>query len=445
MFCDEVIVRFIAGAGGKGCVSFRREKYIPRGGPDGGDGGVGGSIILEADENINTLSEFNTHKQFRADSGKPGRGQRQHGASAEDLILKVPIGTLVYDEKKKKILSDLAHDRDRFVAARGGRGGYGNAHFATSVRQAPIFAERGEPGHETTLFLELKLVGDVGIVGLPSAGKSTLLSRISKARPKIGNYPFTTLVPNLGVVSLVPFGGEPEKSFVACDIPGLIEDAHKGKGLGVTFLKHIMRNRMIVHLIDISGENLVQDYKTILQELSAFDPKLAKKPQVIAFNKADILPEKIVKEKIAAFKKHLPKLRTKIFVISCATGKGIKELLFHVWDMLEAFKAKERKKKAPPPTIQKTPTFKIFKPHLEDEDKQFLVSVIRKKKPRVFRVSGKRIEQIVVMSDLKNDQALQRVYNVLHKMRILQELKRTGAKPGDEIQIGMQIVKYIEL
>lgn len=436
MFCDEVTVEFIAGRGGNGCIAFRREKFVPRGGPNGGEGGKGGSIFLEADENINTLAQFNTQKIFRAQSGEPGKGKDCGGSDAPDLILSVPIGTIIFDEKKKTLLGDLTKNGERFLVARGGKGGFGNAHFKSSTRQAPTFAEFGEPGEEKKWTLELKLVADVGIIGLPSVGKSTLISRISNARPKIADYHFTTIIPNLGLVSMKPFGGSIKQSFLACDLPGLIEDAHKGKGLGIQFLKHVARNRVLVHLIDVNALDPVQDFKTINAELKAFDKTLAKKPQIVAFNKIDTIDSETLKEVTNDFLKRNRAVK-KIFAFSCVTGKGLKELLFAVWKLLE------KTTKKPADVVIKPSSFKIFRPHLEEDPKYYEVKLVKKgKKHSCFSVTGRRIEQIVIMTDFLNPEGVARVYDVFEKMSINKRLRSIGAKFGDEILVGKQTVVY---
>jgi GTP-binding protein len=443
MFCDEVTVHFIAGRGGNGCIAFRREKYVPRGGPIGGDAGRGGSIFLQADENINTLAEFNTKKVFRAPYGEHGLGKGMGGSDAPDMFLPVPVGTVIFDARsaKKNLLGDLKNHGEQFLVARGGKGGFGNAHFKSSTRQAPRFAELGEPGEEKTYVLELKLVADVGIIGLPSVGKSTLLSRISNARPKIADYPFTTLVPNLGLVTLKPFGGSLQQNFLACDLPGLIEDAHKGKGLGIQFLKHVARNRVLVHLLDVNSENPAKDFRTIQKELKLFDKNLTKKPQIVAFNKIDTVNETSLKKTAAIFKKKT-RIKAKIFTISCVAGDGLKKFMFEIWRTLE------KEKNAMAVTVKpekKTDSLRIFRPHLElpETARAFTIEkVVVRKGKSVFRVSGRRIKQIVVMTDFNNPEAVARVYDVLERTGIQKELRRQGAKFGDEIKFGEQSIIY---
>lgn len=442
MFCDEVKVTLIAGSGGNGAIAFRREKFVPRGGPNGGEGGRGGAIYFEANENINTLAEFDTYKIFRAKSGEKGGGKDMGGKDAQDLFLQVPVGTMIFDADKKNLIADLTNNKDKFLAAAGGKGGFGNAHFKSSTRQAPRFAELGEPGKEKEYVLELKLVADVGIIGLPSVGKSTLLSRISNARPKIAAYHFTTIIPNLGLVSLKEFGGSIQQNFLACDLPGLIEGAHEGKGLGIQFLKHVARNRVLVHLLDVNSENPAQDYKTIINELKLFDKTLPKKPQIVVFNKMDSVTDADAKKIIASFKAAVRNAKNSL-KISCVTGDGLKELMWKVWEILEKEKAGElhagRAKKS-----EKSPEeYKIFKPALEQDPRRFSVKVIKKtQKTSVFEVSGKRLEQIVIMTDFSNPEAVARVYDVCEKMGINKELRRNGAKYGDEIRIKGQTIIY---
>lgn len=438
MFCDEVTVHFIAGKGGDGCVGFRREKFIPRGGPDGGDGGKGGSVYLVANENVNTLAEFNSHKIFRAKPGDHGFGQKMGGKDAEDLELPVPVGTMIFTENKEKMLGDLQRHGDKFLVARGGKAGFGNAHFKSSTRQTPTFAEMGEPGEERKCTLELKLVADVGIIGLPSVGKSTLLSRISNARPKIAAYHFTTIVPNLGLVTLSEFGGTLQQSFLACDLPGLIEGASQGKGLGIQFLKHVVRNRVLVHLLDVNSPDPAQDFTTIMKEMKTFDKTLAKKPMIIAFNKTDSVSEEDLKKIMSEFKKKA-KIRKKILQISCVKGDGLKELVFAIWNLLEEQKAEERAGQEP----HEEEDFKIFRPDLETDPHSYHVKQMKTMKgKRMFEVTGRRLEQIVVMTDFSNPEAVARIYDVMEKMSVNKELRRHGAKFGDEIIIARNTIIY---
>lgn len=324
-FIDEARIKVIAGSGGRGCISFRREKFVPRGGPDGGDGGKGGDVILVADEALESLIDFRYKRHYKAKSGAHGKGKDQHGKNEKALLVPVPLGTLVWDETTDEILADLSSSGERLVVAQGGLGGRGNARFVSSTCQAPRHAQSGQTGEERWIRLELKLLADVGIIGLPNSGKSTLLSRISAAKPKIAEYPFTTLRPCLGVVRY-----KEDKTFVVADIPGLVEGAHQGSGLGTTFLRHIERTRVLIHLID--GSNVTplspfEAFKTINNELTLYSPSLADKLQVIAVNKMD-LPE--TRDNCPDLKKSFKNLKLKIFPVSAATGEGVRKLIAHV-------------------------------------------------------------------------------------------------------------------
>jgi GTP-binding protein len=335
-FIDEVHLSVKAGDGGRGCVSFLREKYKPRGGPNGGDGGNGGSVIFRADPQLNTLIDLAHQKHLRAERGEHGRGKDQHGKNGQDLIVRVPPGTLVYDEGAKLLLADLHAPNEEVVVAKGGRGGKGNAHFVTSTTRAPRFAQPGLPGEERSLRLELRLLADVGLVGFPNTGKSTLISAVSAARPRIADFPFTTLTPHLGVVRY-----REERSFVMADVPGLIEGAHEGHGLGTRFLRHISRTSVLVHLLDISNteRDPWHDYQVINHELSCFDPLLLTRPQIVVVTKLD-LPEtqKRLPEARALFADH----GIDLLAISAVTGEGVKELVLHIAQMVERYKAEAR-------------------------------------------------------------------------------------------------------
>jgi len=343
MFVDEVDIHVFAGNGGNGCLSFRREKFVPRGGPDGGDGGPGGSVYIVAAPRKNTLVDFRFHPEFKAPAGRHGQGANRTGATGRDLVIEVPIGTLVYDGPAEgqheapgvgpdaQPLADLAADGERVLVARGGRGGRGNARFVSSTNRAPRRTEPGEAGEERRLRLQLKLIADVGLIGFPNAGKSTLISRISAARPKIADYPFTTLVPNLGVVTL----GD-DRSFVVADVPGLIEGAHEGHGLGDRFLRHIERTKVLVHLVDVSGasgRDPVQDFEVILNELRQFNPAVAAKPQIVAANKIDALDDP---ERLSALRAHVEHLGLPFHEISGVSGTGVPALLEAAWTSIDA-------------------------------------------------------------------------------------------------------------
>lgn len=325
-FIDEARITVKAGDGGNGVISFRREKFIPKGGPDGGNGGNGGDVILRADSQLNTLLDFKYHRFYNAERGENGRGKNQYGKGGEDTVIRVPCGTLIKDASTEEVLADLIHDRDEIIIARAGKGGRGNSEFATSTNQAPRIAEDGTKGEEKELILELKLLADVGLVGFPNAGKSTLISVISAAKPKIADYPFTTLTPNLGIVRYAE-----GKSFTVADIPGLIEGAHLGKGLGIQFLRHIERTKVLVFLIESTSADMKHDYKVLLNELTEFNEDLVDRPHVVAITKVDIVDEK-TKTKIT--KTNFGK---KVIVqpISAVTSEGIEKLVAQMWKMLK--------------------------------------------------------------------------------------------------------------
>ena len=359
MFIDEATIRIKAGNGGNGCMAFRREKFVPRGGPSGGDGGRGGDVIMESSERHNTLVHFRFNPEYKAERGRHGEGSNCTGRDGESVVLKVPVGTILYDKETGEKLYDFSRPDERIVVAHGGRGGRGNQHFATSTHQAPREHEQGFPGEERVLRLELKLLADVGLVGYPNVGKSTLISRISAARPKIADYPFTTLEPNLGVVTIGEFPHE--DSYVVADIPGLIEGAHEGTGLGMQFLKHIERTRVLAHVIDVSDASgrpdPVQDYKVIMGELQSFGSDLEKKPMIVVASKMDVANP----DKLAALKKHCRKLKLDLFEISAVTGKGVAELKYGLGKRAAEIRAgtyrehKPARKKAASPRKASTP------------------------------------------------------------------------------------------
>ncbi len=320
-FIDYVKVYVRAGDGGKGCVSFRREKYVPRGGPDGGDGGRGGHVVFRADAHLNTLLDLRYQRIYKAQNGRPGMGKKKHGADGKNVLIPVPVGSVIKDLETEEVLADLDSEGAEFTAARGGKGGLGNSHFATPTRRAPRFAQDGLPGEERDLIVELKLLADVGLIGLPNAGKSTLISVISAAKPKIADYPFTTLVPNLGVVK----AGEEWRSFVVADIPGLIEGAHKGAGLGHQFLRHVERTSILLHLVDISQGakgDPVENFKAVNRELKLYSKELLKKPQAVAATKTDVKDD----EKLDRLREYCKTKKIDFFAISGVTGAGVREL-----------------------------------------------------------------------------------------------------------------------
>jgi GTP-binding protein len=330
-FIDEAKIYVKSGAGGRGCVSFRREKYVPHGGPNGGDGGNGGDVVIITNENMTSLLDHRYKQHYKAKRGEHGKGKDMHGKNADTLFIPVPVGTIVRDFETGEILGDLTEKDETLLVAKGGRGGRGNARFATPTNQAPRIAEPGGEGEERTLLLELKLLADVGIIGFPNAGKSTLISKISAARPKVADYPFTTLVPNLGVVS---YGDG--KTFVVADIPGIIEGAHEGAGLGIQFLRHIERTKLLIHLLDLSpatGRDPLDDYETLNRELKAYSIELSKKLQIVAPNKIDITE---AKEKLRELNKYFREKGIKVYPISSATGEGLKELILETAKSLES-------------------------------------------------------------------------------------------------------------
>lgn len=422
-FADEAQIKVKGGDGGNGSVSFRREKYISKGGPDGGNGGDGGSIILQADENMNTLVNFVSRKHFKAQKGEMGHGRNKYGAAGEDMILKIPTGTLVKDKGTGELLADLTQDGQMVSIARGGMGGKGNDNFKSSTRQAPDFAELGEPGEERELLLELKLIAEVAIIGYPSVGKSTLISRISNARPKIADYDFTTLIPNLGVVKVG------EVDFVVADIPGLIEGAHEGKGLGIAFLKHIERAEILVHVLDLTHDDIVDEYQKLNHELKSYSKILAKKKQLLVFNKADATIPEIIDQAKKDFKKYEPLL------ISSVSGAGLNPFLYRLKD--EVLALRKRRKRSKPKE-----SFKVFRPHMEKLDaKNFSIEKIEDG----FRIKGKRIEQLAIMTDMSMKGGVYRIHDILVKIGAYREIKKLGGRPGDRIYISERRFDFMDM
>ncbi|MDN5294304.1 MAG: GTPase [Eubacteriales bacterium] len=414
MFYDYAKIFVQGGRGGDGAVAFRREKYVPDGGPYGGDGGDGGSVILEADEGLRTLVDFRYQRHYRAERGEHGKGKKMHGRNGEDLILRVPVGTVVRDAATGEVLADLVRHRQRVVVARGGRGGRGNARFATSTNKAPDFAEKGEPGEERWLELELKLLADVGLVGFPNAGKSTLIAAVSAARPKIADYPFTTLTPNLGVVRV----GE-GMSFVMADIPGLIEGAHAGAGLGHEFLRHIERTRLLVHVVDMSGlegRDPVEDFQVINRELALYNPRLAERPQIVAANKMDLSP---AAENLRRFQEVYGK-DYEIFPISAVTRAGLDALIQRVAEKLAELPPEQE------PVVEEE--VKITRAEAKEP-----FQVLRE--GNVYVVTGPVVERMFHRTNFDNDSAVARFQHFLRRIGVEEELRRQGAKPGDTVRI----------
>ena len=425
MFVDHSTIWVSSGNGGNGCVSFRREKYVPKGGPDGGNGGRGGDIFFEAAENLHTLSDYRSKKKFCATNGINGSAKNRTGACAEALILKVPVGTIVREKKTKKVLADLTHKKQKVLIAKGGIGGKGNAGFVSSIRQAPNFAELGDAGESLELELELKLVADVAIIGFPSVGKSTLISKISSARPAIAEYHFTTLVPNLGVAH---FCG---KECVFVDIPGLIENAHKGKGLGITFLKHIERSLFLLHLVSSESLDPEKEFEMIRKELEKFSPKLAKKDFFIGISKSDIADKEYLQILVKNFSK---KYKKTPLIFSAATGEGIPQMLEVLFQKRMKISAKKKEEVF---ELEESAEYQEFFPA---EDAKFgweiVISEHVKDKNSVWRVECKKLEQIVRMTPKNNLEAEERIYDVLKKRRIDYKLQKKGAIAGQSLVIG---------
>jgi len=417
MFVDKVKVNIKAGNGGNGAVSFRHEIYVDKGGPDGGDGGNGGDVVLVASNNQNTLANFRYKKLIKAQDGQNGSKARKHGRSAQDLVVAVPVGTSVFDENGDLVV-DLAEANQTYVISEGGKGGFGNAHFTSSVRQAPRVAEKGEKGQSGEYILELKILADVGLIGLPNAGKSSLLASISNARPEIADYPFTTLIPHLGVVDLDC------KSILFAYIPGLIEGASDGKGLGDEFLRHVSRCSVLLHLIDVNSNDIAKDYQTIRSELKAYSPKIAIKPEIIALTKAETLTDDLIDMQLQLLAEVMPK-KTQAYVISAYAKRGLDKLLYSLQKLVESSKNKQIKlkkaKEAGLPVIR-----------LKDTQDAWAIN----KTDKGFVVTGRKIERFAERTDFTSPHGLQRLRDIMKKMGIIHQLKRDGIDPGQIIIIG---------
>jgi len=411
VFIDQARITVRGGNGGNGVVSFRREKYVPRGGPDGGDGGRGGSVYFLADPQRTTLGDFRHKRRFTAAHGGHGAGQNCHGKTGDDIVIPVPCGTLVYEGDK--LLADLNQPGERVCVARGGRGGLGNQHFATAVKQAPRFAQRGEPGEEHELDLQLKLLADAGIVGAPNAGKSTLLAAVSAARPKIADYPFTTLEPQLGVVTV-----DIDANFVLVDVPGLIEGASKGAGLGDRFLRHVERTRVLIHLIDGSAApaDAVKQLKMIERELRAWNPRLLRVRRIVAVSKQDLPGADATLAAVRAA------VGDSVYGISAATGAGIRELMGAVYNAVRAARATEDEGQG--------------EVVLRPKPKPLDATVLVKKEGRAFRLSGTKIERVAAMTDLDTDEGQVYFQRALARTGARRKLEKAGAKPGDRVRVG---------
>ncbi len=412
MFIDEVTIKVIAGKGGDGAVSFRREKYVPFGGPDGGDGGDGGSVYLEADEGYNTLSHLRYKRKYKAEAGQNGRGSKCFGKKGADLVIKVPVGTLVH--KDNRLIADLTAHRERCLVARGGRGGRGNARFTGAANQTPRFAERGEVGEEAVIVLELKVLADVGLIGYPNAGKSTFLAAISAARPKVADYPFTTLSPVLGVVDL------DDDSFVVADLPGLIKGAHQGVGLGIEFLKHVERTRLLVHLVDLSTPAPWEAFVEINQELASYSQDLAQKPQLVLGTKID-LPDAAAKKE--EFKAKITSFGYEVDFISAVTGENLRPVLYRIKNKLENLPKISKIMVEPEPVATAVPAGPPAFSIAQDGD-------------GAYRIVSEALSKRLMRFNLEQDEALLRLDQLLKRWGIITALEDAGVKEGDLVRIG---------
>ena len=426
MLYDHTKILVKAGDGGDGSMHFRRERYVPFGGPDGGDGGRGGSVYIEATSDLNTLINYRYHQHFKATAGQAGAKQKMHGAKGNDIVLKVPCGTIIRDAESSELIADLVEADQRVMVARGGRGGLGNVHFATATHQAPREAQRGEPGEERWITLELRLIADVGLVGYPNAGKSTLLAAVTAATPKIADYPFTTLEPNLGVVEIGQGWRGDGDSFVLADIPGLIEGAAQGIGLGHEFLRHIERTRLLIHLID--GASLErepwQEFEAINHELYEYDERLATRPQIVVLNKMD-LPE--TRERWEIVKARAEEAGYTVFAISAATHEGTAELIQYTAQRLREIKQEETERLAAQPLAEMEGP--VLRPRPEDA---FTVS----KEKGEFVVRGKRVERAVNMTNQESEESMDRLQKTLEKMGVTRALEEAGVQVGDVVRFG---------
>lgn len=427
MFADSAKIIIKSGKGGDGHVSFRREKYVPNGGPDGGDGGRGGDLIFQVDEGLNTLGDFRHRRKYAAENGEDGKKRNCHGKNGEDLVVKVPAGTIIRDAESDKVIADMSGDNTTQIILKGGKGGLGNQHFATSTMQAPKYAQPGQPGIELEVRLELKVIADVGLVGFPNVGKSTLLSRVTNARPKIANYHFTTLNPNLGVVDLEDAGG-----FVIADIPGLIEGASQGVGLGHAFLKHIERTKVMIHIVDaasVEGRDPIADIYAINQELENYNPELLKKPQVIAANKIDAIYDE-EESALPALKKEFESQGIRVFPISAVSGQGIKELLYHVSELLS--------QTDDAPVVYEQEFFPETTVFQEEA-----YTVTYDEKDNVYVAEGPKIEKMLGYTNIDSEKGFLFFQKFLRDQGILEELEKAGISEGDTVRMyGLEFDYY---
>jgi GTP-binding protein len=416
IFVDQVKIYIRSGNGGDGCVSFRREKYVPNGGPDGGDGGKGGDVIFKVDNDLNTLYDFRHKKHFKARNGEPGKGNRCHGKNSDDLIIRVPLGTIIREAESGKVIKDMAKPGMEEIILKGGRGGKGNQHYATPTMQIPKYAQPGKEGRDLWIILELKTIADVGLVGFPNVGKSTFLSRVTNARPKIANYHFTTLNPNLGVVDI-----DNGKGFVIADIPGLIEGASEGVGLGHEFLKHIERTKVIVHIVDVAsteGRNPVEDIKKINYELETYNEELIQRPAVIAANKIDVMQDN---EYLNELKEEFEPKGIKVFPISAVTGQGVKELLYHINGLLQNLDKETY--------IYEQEYFVDNQEIIEDA---FTIEALE---DNVYKVEGPKIEKMLGYTNLETEKGFAFFQKFLRENGIIEELERLGIQEGDTVKM----------
>ena len=426
MFVDRAKITIRSGKGGNGCVSFRREPFVPEGGPDGGDGGNGGNVIFMADENLRTLMDFKYKKKYEAENGQDGMRKKRYGKYGEDLIIKVPLGTVVIDEDTGLVMKDFIQHGESFIAARGGRGGKGNVHFKNSVRQAPNFAEAGGFAKERNIILEMKLIADVGLVGFPNVGKSTFLSVSTRANPKIANYHFTTITPNLGVVEIF------NTSFVMADIAGIIEGAHQGAGLGHEFLKHIERTRLLIHVVDISGSegrNPIEDFDKINRELGLYNEKLTKKPQIVVANKMDMVDgeeDPVYLE----FKAYAEGKGYKVFPVSAPINLGVEKVLAEAAAMLQTIE----------PEVQE---YETFDPERDDQDPTYRDITISRDKDG-FVLAGKQLEKIFNSTNFNDMGSLRYLYKHIESKGVFDKLKEMGLEEGDLIRIQDYEFEYLE-
>lgn len=419
MFIDEAMIFVKSGKGGDGVVHFRREKYVPRGGPDGGDGGKGGNIVIKVSPTLNTLYQFQHQHRYIAPDGKPGAKSNRTGHSADDLVIPVPQGTIIFEAGTGKVLADLVGSDQEIILCKGGRGGRGNARFANSRDQAPRVAEKGEPGEERDLRLELKLIADVGIIGVPNAGKSTFLAAVTNATPKIADYPFTTIEPNLGVTHL-----DDDRTLILADIPGLIEGAHSGSGLGFDFLRHVQRTRVLIHILDGLADDPMLDFAQINTELSLFDPDLAKKPQVVALNKMDLTD---VQARWEDIQRRLKKKEVSPIAISAATGLNVKILLSKAYELLQSV----------PVTPMET-SLTVYQP--QDDPRKYDIQRIS----TGWRVSGASIERAAAMTYWDSDDSIRRFQRILEALGIDEALRKAGVREGDMVSVGDYELEWVD-